>query len=237
MEKAQALLQSIRENWQKQLGDKLTGIYVHGSIAFGCFRWETSDIDFLAVVEKPLTLSEKEALIRSLLALDACAPVKGLEMSVVLRSVCMPFADPTPFELHYSNTHRESYQRDLCGTCEQLQGVDPDLAAHITVIRHAGLVLCGPPAAQVFGPVPKACYLRSIAGDIGTAAEEIERDPVYYTLNLCRVLAYLKEGTVLSKKQGGEWGIRALPQHAPLIRAALDAYLTGAQGCDALFLC
>ena len=223
----QDLLQRIQTAWQGILSSKLTGIYVHGSIAFGCFRWESSDIDFLAVVETPLTQTEKEALIRVLLELDSFAPAKGFEMSVILRSACMPFADPTPYELHYSNAYRASYQRDLAGTCRSLQGYDPDLAAHITVINHVGITLCGLPREQVFAPVPCESYLRSLWYDIENAESEAERDPVYFTLNLCRIAAYLQNGQVLSKQQGGKWGLAHLPEDAPLIRAALAAYRTG----------
>ena len=221
------LLSRIRNEYQRILGPKLTGIYVHGSIAFGCFRWETSDIDFLVVVESNLTMDEKEALILTLLALDCLAPSKGFEMSVILRSVCRPFADPTPFELHYSNAHRASYQRDLSGTCQMLQGTDPDLAAHMTVVNHVGIVLCGAPVKTVFAPVPRQSYLRSIWYDVENAAEEVGCDPVYYVLNLCRVLAYLEDGLVLSKAQGGEWGLLHMKEDRETIAAALSAYLAG----------
>ena len=54
---------------------------------------------------------------------------------------------------------------------------------------------------------------------------DIAENPVYMTLNLCRVLAYLRDGAVLSKKQGGEWGLAKLPERwHPQIRAALAAY-------------
>ena len=32
-------------------GSKVTGIYLHGSLAMGCFRSDKSDIDFIVVVE------------------------------------------------------------------------------------------------------------------------------------------------------------------------------------------
>ena len=218
------LLDEIARAYQQILGENLTGIYVHGSIAFGCFRWEKSDIDFLVVVDKHLTQTEKEALIRVLLQLDFSAPPKGFEMSVVLRSACMPFADPTPFELHYSNAHRENYQRDLSGTCHAMQGVDPDLAAHVTVINKAGLVLCGLPVKDVFAQVPPKSYLRSIWYDIENAPADISRDPVYYVLNLCRVLACVEDKQVLSKEQGGQWGLEHLSEYRGLIALALQAY-------------
>ena len=57
------LLQKIKSSYQIILQDKLVGIYVHGSIAFQCFTWENSDIDFLVVVNESLSQAEKEALI------------------------------------------------------------------------------------------------------------------------------------------------------------------------------
>lgn len=231
------LLAIIRERYQRILSSKLTGIYVHGSLAFGCFRWECSDIDFLVVAEQPLSPLEKETMIQTLLDLDCHAPANGFEMSVVLRSACSPFADPTPFELHYSNAHRANYLRDLAGTCQALQGCDPDLAAHMTVVRSAGKVLCGPPVEEVFAPVPKASYLCSLWGDIETAAQDILRQPVYFTLNLCRLAAYLEDGLVLSKEQGGEWGLHHLPEDKELIFSALSAYRTGVSAPTGQALC
>ena len=44
------LLDKIVSAYNDILQENLTGIYVHGSLAFGCFRWEKSDVDFLVVV-------------------------------------------------------------------------------------------------------------------------------------------------------------------------------------------
>lgn len=220
----QELLETISAAYQSILGTKLSGIYVHGSLAFGCFRWDISDIDFLAVVKEPLTLSEKESLIAMLLELDAYAPPKGLEMSVVLEQVCSPFLYPTPFELHFSNAHKSRCREDLTKYCRTMNGADPDLAAHITVTRRVGYKLCGKPIPEVFGPVPREAYLDSILRDIQDAQSDIREQPIYCILNLCRVMAFLEEDLVLSKEQGGQWGITHLPEHAALICSALDTY-------------
>ena len=224
------LLNRIKDAYRRILADHLTGIYVHGSIAFGCFRWESSDIDFLVVVDQPPTQAQKEQMIRVLLELDAQAPPKGFEMSVVLRSACMPFQEPTPFELHYSNAYRANYQQNLGPTCRSLRGCDPDLAAHMTVTGSVGIALCGLPVKEVFAPVPREHYLKSLWYDVGNAAQEIVNDPVYYVLNLCRVLAYAQEGLVLSKEQGGKWGMEHLPEERGLIAWAVAAY--GGQNVD-----
>lgn len=219
------LLKEIQFSYQEILGSKLTGIYVHGSIAFGCFRWEVSDIDFLVVVNAPLEQQEKETLILELLKLDAFAPPKGFEMSVVLDSVCAPFLHPTPFELHFSNTHKQRCRENVREYCRTMNGTDPDLAAHCTVIRQVGQVLCGKPIEAVFAEVPRENYLDSILGDIREAPRDIVENPVYFILNLCRVLAFVKDGMVLSEEQGGTWGIQNLNEGTDCIRSARNAYL------------
>ncbi len=146
-------------------------------------------------------------------------------MSVLLKNVCKPFQYPTPFELHFSNMHKERFKENLSDTCKNMNGLDADLAAHITVIKKTGIVLCGEEIDQVFGPVPKQIYLESILSDIENADEEIEGDPIYYILNLCRVLAYLESGQVLSKEQDGEWAKENLPaMYGTLVLEALVAY-------------
>ena len=61
--------------------------------------------------------------------------------------------------------------------------------------------------------------------DIEDAQGEILNNPVYIALNLCRVLAYKRDGLILSKKEGAEWGLSHLPEkyHA-LISQALCEY-------------
>lgn len=61
--------------------------------------------------------------------------------------------------------------------------------------------------------------------------ENIVETPFYGVLNICRVLQLLSEDsqTVHSKDEGGEWGLKNLPEeyHA-LIQQALDAYRSSA---------
>ena len=136
--KAYALLKEIVTQYRAILGGNLVGMYLHGSLAFDCFRWEASDIDFLVVVQVPPSPDEKLALLRILSGLERSAPPKGFEMSVVLERECLHFRSPTPFELHYSNAHAARFQSDPAAYCATMHGTDPDLAAHFTVIRSVG---------------------------------------------------------------------------------------------------
>ena len=94
--------------------------------------------------------------------------------------------------------------------------------------RAVGFALYGPPAAELFAPVPKEAYLAALVYDVENMEEDIAENPVYCTLNLCRVLAFCRDSAVLSKAAGGAWGLVHLDRrYHPLIRQALDAYEKG----------
>lgn len=223
-----SLLNEIADSYKKILKDNLIGIYVHGSIAFGCFHWERSDIDFLVVTERVPSLKEKIELVENLLYLEPQAPKKGFEMSLILEKYCKNFVYPTPFELHFSNAHIKRCKDNLDEYCAGMNGTDKDLAAHFMVTKKAGIVLYGKDISSVFGTVDRTYYLDSIIADVSDAENEISQNPVYVILNLCRVLAYIEDGVILSKEQGGQWGIENLPKvYAPVITAALKYYCKG----------
>ena len=110
----------------------------------------------------------------------------------------------------------------------RMNGTDKDLAAHFTVIRSRGRCLCGRPITEMFGEVPAEDYLDALWYDVSGAKEEIRENPMYLILNLARVLGYLRDRRVFSKREGGRWGLENLPEaYHPLIRSALREYETG----------
>jgi predicted nucleotidyltransferase len=115
--KCKEILNKTANEYDRILGNNLIGIYVHGSLAFGCFNHNKSDIDFIVVVKNIATIEEKENLIKTLLDLSKEAPKKGYEMSVVLSRFCKNFVYPIPFELHYSNAYLNSCKDNLREYC------------------------------------------------------------------------------------------------------------------------
>ena len=225
---AMKLMQVIKDRYQAILQENLTGIYLNGSLAAGCFQWDRSDIDFLTVVRAPLPVEKKIALVETLYALTPDAPPEGFEMSVLLEQNCRNPGYPIPFELHYSPRYKRDYERDARGFCDRMHGEDPDLTAHFLTLHAYGTVIHGPSIPRVFDQVRREDALRAIRFDVEDAAEHLHENPVYYVLNLCRSVAYVREGGVLSKKEGGEWALRHMPtRHQPVIQAALNAYETG----------
>lgn len=93
------------------------GIYLHGSAVMGCFNGKKSDIDLLVVVKDPPTDEEKLRFMNMAVELNALAPSKGIEFSIVKKSVCSPFVYPTPFELHFSVAHLDWFRKKSARLC------------------------------------------------------------------------------------------------------------------------
>ena len=225
------ILENVLENFVKQsqniLGDNLVGIYLHGSAVMGCFNEKKSDIDLLIVVDTALSNEIKRRYMDMVVELNTYAPEKGIELSIVRKNVCKPFIYPTPFELHFSITHLQWYKANPSDYINKMNGTDKDLAAHFTIIYHRGKRLWGKEIKDVFEQVSREFYFDSIWNDIENAEEEIMANPTYIILNLCRVLAYKKDGLILSKQEGGNWGIDNVPEkYHCLILHALDEYLS-----------
>lgn len=223
------ILNDITEKFVEQsrniLADNLTGIYLHGSAAMGCFDVQKSDIDLLVVVNEDIPDEIKCRYMNMVVELNTYAPKKGIELSVVRRDVCKPFIYPTPFEVHFSNTHLEWYRTDPADYIGRMKGTDKDLAAHFTIVYHRGKCLYGREIKDVFGEVDREFYFDSIWCDVENAEKEILDNPAYMILNLCRVLAYKEDELILSKPEGGKWGLENIPEiYHPLILQALNEH-------------
>ncbi len=227
------VLKQAVELFVQELAGNLAGVYLHGSLAMGCFNPAKSDVDLLLVVHHACSMEQWKRLARLIIAFqDKRLGGRGIELSAVLASSIRDFVYPPPFEFHYSDFHREKYIADenyLCGGFG-----DPDLAAHYTVIYHRGHTLYGTPIREMFRPVDRTYVVQALLHDVSEAVQEINKSPMYYTLNLCRVLYYLQEGVVSSKQEGGEWGLRMLPQeYGPIVQHALREY-AGADDASAI---
>lgn len=221
----QELLNDFVTMSNKTIGDQLTGIYLHGSMAMECFNPEKSDIDIIVVIEDNISDAQKMMFMEHVVKLNEYAPAKGLEISIVKREYCKPFVYPTPFELHFSPMHLKWFKDNPNDYIEKMKGKDRDLAAHFTIVNKYGVVLFGQAIPNVFGEVSKKYYADSIWLDIKNAKEDIVDNPIYVILNLCRVLAFIKNDLCLSKKKGGEWGLEYTPEkYRMLILEALTCY-------------
>ena len=225
-ETVRPLLDQSVQGFRGILADNLVGVYLHGSLAMGEFNSLTSDVDLLIVVRDPLDLETKKAVSALTLELAPQAPPKGLEFSIVLLRDTREFVHPTPFEFHASPFWYEALRTESVDLMARSE--DPDLAAHFVITKARGMCLTGEPIDAVFGDVPDADYWSSIREDAHSILDDLAGDPVYGVLNLCRVMAFQRDGLVASKREGGRWALEHLDaRFHDLIAAALEASLSG----------
>lgn len=216
--------------FQAILGENLLGVYLHGSLAMGCFNPLRSDLDLLAVTGEPMTTTERRSVAELLLAVS-CQPAP-VEISFLTRADLDRWRFPTPYDFHYGEDWRAHVTAALArGDWTRWDAQprrDPDLAGHITVTQQRGVCLAGLPISVAFPAVPTADYRASILADVLDAHFGLASDlshPVYVILNACRTLAFLRTGQVMSKDEGGVWALTVLPEPLrPAAAALLEAY-------------
>jgi Domain of unknown function (DUF4111) len=210
-----AYLRKVAASLARALGPGLVGLYLHGSGALGGWSAERSDVDLLGVVARRLGRRARQAAAARLLhpAL-ACPAERGLELSLVTAAVAAAPPPRPPFELHV-RTAPPAPTSHLGGP----GATDADLLLHLAVCRRAGVVVSGPPPAEVLAEPPRAWLLERAAEELrwtlrhGSFADRV--------LNACRAWRLLADDELCSKLAGGEW---ARPRADPaLVDAALAA--------------
>ena len=191
------------------LRDKLIGTYLHGSLAMGSFQLDSSDIDLIFVVKEHLSSEENREIVNYLNKIRL--PGRSIDVSILLEAVLQNPQYPIFVELNYD------YPDDIFAN-------EPDnqVVAHLYEAKERGFCIWGKPVSEVFSKIPAKYYLLSIIDDLKYTRKYLLEDPVYWVLNACRTMAFIKEGTVLSKPEGGEWGTTNLPEkYRNLINQAL----------------
>ena len=74
-------------------------------------------------------------------------------------------------------------------------------------------------------------FRAALVAKVQVAQQSPLHDPISFVLNACRVAAYLHDHVLLSKDEGGIWGLASLPEHYhPLIEQLLALYRSESPG-------
>jgi streptomycin 3"-adenylyltransferase len=202
------------------LSDDLVGVYLYGSLAMRCFNPESSDVDVILVVRKSLSEEKRRKVIEHLKGV--CSDEKRLELSIVGMEALRKPTYPLKVCLHY-----EYWGNTLENT------MDSEILSNLYTARKRGFRVWGAPIHAVFSKVPSKYHLRSVIEDLQNTKEHLHENqelagynvPAYWVLGSCRILAFIREGRVLSKAEGGQWGLTNLPKkYHDIIQQALACY-------------
>jgi len=196
---------------QQALGVDLVGAYLYSSAVIGDYVPGRSDLDVVAVVRESLPQQLRADLADEICAVPRPFPTRGLDLEVVTADSAACGAVRPPTELKVL-----SFAGYIRTAADEPRG-DPRLVMHFACCRDHGVALVGPPAVEVFAPVPTQTYV----AELGRELEAHWMTPHYLVLNACRDWRFLDEAVICSKVAGGQWA-RARLTDPWLVDAALS---------------
>ena|SRR5947209_9438239 len=212
------LLESLLAQMQKILGKKLIGLYLYGSLVWGDFDYDTSDIDLLAALSSDLDEKEFEALQK--MHADFADNHKDWDNRIevqyfslyglkTFKSQATPMANISP---------GEPFHRIEAGK---------EWLMNWYFVQENGVTLYGPNPKTIIEPITKEEFLQAVEEHAKAWREYVKRtmpsrpSQAYAILTMCRALYTYKNGEQVSKRQAALWAEKELPEWSSLIQNAL----------------
>jgi hypothetical protein len=202
------LLQGVR----RELGDNLTGVYLRGSLVTGDLDPATSDIDLLAVTERPVSEWEFVGLgeLHDRLAKAQNPYAREVEIAYIDRTALRRF--------------QPGLRHPTLGRGETLAWTEhrDNWILERWVVRERGVALLGPDPRTLIDPVSAEALRAAVRTRLRDWSDwaDAPDDPAWlerrgaqaYTVEtICRALHTLATGTLESKPRAVAWAIEALP--------------------------
>lgn len=160
-----------------------------GSYALGAYREGRSDLDVAAVVAKTPPHQLKRALVAELRHESLPCPARGLELVLyTAAAVCRPSTEAA-FELNLNTGREMPFRVDFEADPREAHWFPIDRS----ILAQRGIALFGPPAADVFAPIPRRLLVPLLAESLRRQAASDGR-PDDVVLNACRTWMYIEEG-------------------------------------------
>lgn len=195
---------------EKLLKDSLIGVYLFGSAVNGGLRPD-SDIDILAVVDKPLPETTRKEMRDALLFISGeignTTGLRPLEVTVINYKDIFPWKYPPKREFIFG----EWLRTDLENGQVPSPAYDPDLTIILAQIHQYSLPLKGPSASELLDTVPNSDIRRAIKDSIPELVGSINGDERNVLLTLARMWLTSAEGKIESKDVAAQWALLHLP--------------------------
>lgn len=209
-------------------GDALVAVYLHGSAVSGGLR-PGSDIDLLAVLDRPVTEVEREGLLSALLRLSGRhpAPPGGPRCIEVMVFLTMDLAAPdcpARAEFVYGEWLREAFEAGQ----RPMPVRDPENTLVLAQARREALPLIGPEAAVLLPEIPADEIRQAMRDALPTLLAGFEGDERNVLLMLARMWRTAATGAFVAKDVAAAWAAARMPvAEAETLAYARAAYLGG----------
>lgn len=191
------------------LGDQLAGLYLTGSLTYGDFDRGSSDIDFLAVLARPLSINQREKVEVMHVRIGQAFPfwAKRIEGSYITKAMLA------------STERREETRPYVNGGKVADYRYGNEWTLNLYVLHECGVALVGPAPKELFPAVDTETVREASRKDLHDDWEPKLHDPkafeskdydsshmqAYCILTMCRILHRAKNESVASKRVASAW--------------------------------
>jgi predicted nucleotidyltransferase len=212
------LLSELLTRQQQILGEKLIGLYLYGSLVWGDFDHDTSDIDMLAATASDVNDAELEQLRHMHNEFARQHPTWNDRIEVQYFSL----AGLKTFKTQASNMVNISPGEPI----HRIQA-GKEWLMNWYFVQDYGVTLFGPPPATFIDPISKAEFIQAVhdhAQQWREYVKDLKEQPQgqsYAILTICRALYTSRNSEQVSKKQAALWATEQLPDWSTLIHNAM----------------
>ncbi|WP_295808763.1 aminoglycoside adenylyltransferase family protein [uncultured Nitratireductor sp.] len=211
---------------EHRLGSSLIAVHLHGSAVAEGLR-KRSDVDLLAVVDRPLPVSRRPHLSADLMSISGIYPHdpagrRPLEVVIVGLADLDPMPYPARVEFVYGEWLRGELKN---GTVPQAES-NPEFTLLLAQAREEAVPLIGPDIADLIPDVAPDLIRRAIGDLLPDLVETVDGDERNVLLTLARMWKTAATGRFVSKNAAADWARPQLSDQASdTLALARDGYL------------
>ncbi len=207
------------------LGEALLAVYLHGSAVSGGLRPQ-SDVDLLAIVDRPIADEQRRDLLAALLRISGRHPrpmeaPRCVELMVFLRAAIAAPNFPVRAEFVYGEWLREAFESEKL----PVPVSDPENTLVLAQARQEAVPLFGPDAKELLPSIPPEQVRRAMGDALPLLVDSLQGDERNVLLTLARMWRTSATGDFVTKDAAATWAANQMPdQEAGTLIHARDAY-------------
>lgn len=197
-------------------GERLLAVYLHGSAVSSGLQHQ-SDIDIIAVVDRPLTGIDRDALLDSLLMLSGGYPSapsepRCLELAIFSRPELSAHRFPVRAELVYGEWLRAAFEAG-----EPPMPVQSDeLTILLAQAQREAVVVVGPERDALLPDIPECEVRQAMRALLPGLLGDLRTDTRNVLLTMARMFRTAVIGDFVSKSEAAIWAMRQLDERNAL---------------------
>jgi predicted nucleotidyltransferase len=210
------LLDNLLSQIQAVLQQKLVGVYLYGSLVWGDFDYDISDIDLLVATSSDIgkAFSDLQRMQRDFIG-------KHQQWDDRIEIAYLSVAALQTFRSHPSEIAIISP-----GEPFHIKDAGKDWLINWYIVQEKGRTLFGPDPKTLIDPISKQEFIRAVQDQTRDWGDWVyhprtRKGQAYAILTMCRALYAYRRGDQVSKRQAAVWAQKELPQWSALINNAL----------------